>query len=96
MAKEKKLAAEEQRKFFRIALRLKSMAVPISMAERTARAALQLADYGHVSENGSVAVESNARILVTSPCVIEFILVMAASFARCLILQSIAASHASR
>lgn len=40
------------------------MAAPIPLAEQNARVALRLADYGHVSENGRVAVGNDAGIPV--------------------------------
>lgn len=59
------------REIFRIVLQLKEVGVSILLVEQNARAALQVADYGYVLENGSVALESEARILLNDPRVIE-------------------------
>ena len=59
------------REIFRIVLQLKQMGVSILLVEQNARAALQVADYGYVLENGSVALENDARTLLDDPRVIE-------------------------
>jgi branched-chain amino acid transport system ATP-binding protein len=52
-------------------VQLKGMGVSILLVEQNARAALQVADYGYVLENGSVAVENEAKALLHDPRVIE-------------------------
>ena len=59
------------REIFRIVQQLKAMGVSILLVEQNARAALQVADYGYVLENGSVALENDARSLLDDPRVIE-------------------------
>ncbi len=59
------------KEILRIVVQLKGMGVSILLVEQNARAALQVADYGYVLENGSVAVENEARILLNDPRVIE-------------------------
>ena len=59
------------REIFRIVQQLKAMGVSILLVEQNARAALQVADYGYVLENGSVALENDARALLDDPRVIE-------------------------
>lgn len=59
------------KEIFRIVVQLKGMGVSILLVEQNARAALQVADYGYVLENGSVAVENDARALLHDPRVIE-------------------------
>jgi branched-chain amino acid transport system ATP-binding protein len=59
------------REIFRIVVQLKGMGVSVLLVEQNARAALQVADYGYVLENGSVAVENSARTLLHDPRVIE-------------------------
>ena len=59
------------KEIFRIVVQLKSMGVSVLLVEQNARAALQVADYGYVLENGSVAVENDAKVLINDPRVIE-------------------------
>jgi branched-chain amino acid transport system ATP-binding protein len=49
------------KEILRIVVQLKGMGVSILLVEQNARAALQVADYAYVLENGSVAVENEAR-----------------------------------
>jgi branched-chain amino acid transport system ATP-binding protein len=51
-------------------LQLKAMGVSILLVEQNARAALQVADYGYVLENGSISVHGPAESLKTDPKVI--------------------------
>jgi len=50
---------------------LRSTGVSILLIEQNARAALQIADYGYVLENGEVAIEGPSRELASNPRVIE-------------------------
>ena len=50
---------------------LRSTGVSILLIEQNARAALQIADYGYVLENGEVAIEGPSRDLACNPRVIE-------------------------
>jgi branched-chain amino acid transport system ATP-binding protein len=59
------------REILRIVVQLKGMGVSILLVEQNARAALQVADYGYVLENGGVAVENDAKALLHDPRVIE-------------------------
>ena len=59
------------REVFRIVQQLRDMGVAVLLVEQNARAALQVADYGYVLENGSVAVENDAKSLLNDPRVIE-------------------------
>lgn len=59
------------KEILRIVVQLKGMGVSILLVEQNARAALQVADYGYVLENGSVAVENSAKALLDDPRVIE-------------------------
>jgi branched-chain amino acid transport system ATP-binding protein len=59
------------KEIFRIVVQLKGMGVSVLLVEQNARAALQVADYGYVLENGSVALENSARALLHDPRVIE-------------------------
>lgn len=56
---------------FRIVVQLRGMGVSVLLVEQNARAALQVADYGYVLENGSVALENPAGTLINDPRVIE-------------------------
>jgi branched-chain amino acid transport system ATP-binding protein len=55
---------------FRIILRLKSEGVTMLLVEQFAAAALNVADYGYVLENGSISVHGPAESLKTDPKVI--------------------------
>ena len=59
------------RDIFRIIVRLRERGVSVLLVEQNARAALQVADYGYVLENGSVALENRAAELLCDPRVIE-------------------------
>jgi branched-chain amino acid transport system ATP-binding protein len=59
------------KEILRIVVQLKGMGVSILLVEQNARAALQVADYGYVLENGAVAVENEAKSLLNDPRVIE-------------------------
>jgi branched-chain amino acid transport system ATP-binding protein len=59
------------KEILRIVVQLKGMGVSILLVEQNARAALQVADYAYVLENGSVAVENEAKALLHDPRVIE-------------------------
>jgi len=59
------------KEILRIVVQLKNMGVSVLLVEQNARAALQVADYGYVLENGSVAVENDAKVLINDPRVIE-------------------------
>ena len=55
---------------FRIITRLKSEGVTMLLVEQFAAAALNVADYGYVLENGSISVHGPAESLKTDPTVI--------------------------
>ena len=55
---------------FRIITRLKSEGVTMLLVEQFAAAALNVADYGYVLENGSISVHGPAESLKTDPKVI--------------------------
>ena len=55
---------------FRIILRLKAEGVTMLLVEQFAAAALNVADYGYVLENGSISVHGPAHSLKTDPKVI--------------------------
>jgi branched-chain amino acid transport system ATP-binding protein len=55
---------------FRIIARLKSEGVTMLLVEQFAQAALNVADYGYVLENGSIAVHGPAASLRTDPKVV--------------------------
>ena len=55
---------------FRIILRLKAEGVTMLLVEQFAAAALNVADYGYVLENGSISVHGPAESLKTDPKVI--------------------------
>jgi branched-chain amino acid transport system ATP-binding protein len=59
------------KEIFRIVVQLRQMGVSVLLVEQNARAALQVADYGYVLENGSVALENPAGTLINDPRVIE-------------------------
>ena len=59
------------REIFRIIADLRKTGVSILLVEQNARAALQVADYGYVLENGEITVEGPARELAENPRVIE-------------------------
>jgi branched-chain amino acid transport system ATP-binding protein len=55
---------------FRIIARLKSEGVTMLLVEQFAQAALNVADYGYVLENGSIAVHGPAESLKSDPKVV--------------------------
>jgi branched-chain amino acid transport system ATP-binding protein len=59
------------RDIFRIVAELKRSQVAILLVEQNARAALQIADYGYVMENGAVAMAGPSEALRSNPQVIE-------------------------
>ncbi|MEY2632206.1 MAG: hypothetical protein RIR00_860 [Pseudomonadota bacterium] len=59
------------REIFRIIAELRRRGVSILLVEQNARAALQVADYAYVLENGSVRMEGEAEMLRNDPRVIE-------------------------
>ena len=59
------------REIFHIIADLKKTGVAILLVEQNARAALQVADYGYVLENGEVSIEGVAAALAENPRVIE-------------------------
>ena len=59
------------REIFRIIGQLRQRGVSILLVEQNARAALQVADYAYVLENGGVKMEGEAELLRNDPRVIE-------------------------
>ena len=59
------------REIFRIIARLRGQGVSILLIEQNARAALEVADHGHVLETGAFALAGPARELAHDPRVIE-------------------------
>ena len=59
------------REIFHIIADLRKTGVSILLVEQNARAALQVADYGYVLENGEIAIEGGSRELAGNPRVIE-------------------------
>jgi branched-chain amino acid transport system ATP-binding protein len=59
------------RDIFEIVASLKRSHVAILLVEQNARAAHQIADYGYVMENGSVALEGSCETLRSDPRVVE-------------------------
>ena len=59
------------REIFRIIAELRKRGVSILLVEQNARAALQVADYAYVLENGSVSMQGQAEALRNDPRVIE-------------------------
>ena len=59
------------REIFRIVAELRRRGVSILLVEQNARAALQVADYAYVLENGSIKMEGEAEMLKNDPRVIE-------------------------
>jgi branched-chain amino acid transport system ATP-binding protein len=59
------------RDIFGIVAKLKRSNVAILLVEQNARAALQVADYGYVMENGVIALEGPSEVLRTDPRVVE-------------------------
>jgi branched-chain amino acid transport system ATP-binding protein len=59
------------REIFRIIAELRRRGVSILLVEQNARAALQVADYGYVLENGEIKMHGPASELAHDPRVIE-------------------------
>ncbi|KAA0215256.1 MAG: ABC transporter ATP-binding protein [Lautropia sp.] len=59
------------KEIFRVIMELKRSGVSILLVEQNARAALQVADYGYVLENGEIALEGAAADLAHDPRVAE-------------------------
>jgi branched-chain amino acid transport system ATP-binding protein len=59
------------REILHIIADLRKTGVSILMVEQNARAALQVADYGYVLENGEIAIEGPSKELAENPRVIE-------------------------
>ena len=59
------------REILHIVADLRKTGVSILMVEQNARAALQIADYGYVLENGEIAVEGPSKELAANPRVVE-------------------------
>jgi branched-chain amino acid transport system ATP-binding protein len=59
------------KEIFRVIMELKRSGVSILLVEQNARAALQVADYGYVLENGEIALEGPASELAHDPRVAE-------------------------
>ena len=59
------------REIFRIIAELRRRGVSILLVEQNARAALQVADYAYVLENGEIKMEGEAETLRNDPRVIE-------------------------
>jgi branched-chain amino acid transport system ATP-binding protein len=59
------------RDIFQIIAELKRADVAILLVEQNARAALQVADYGYVMENGAIALEGPCETLRRDPRVVE-------------------------
>jgi branched-chain amino acid transport system ATP-binding protein len=59
------------RDIFQIVAKLKRADVAILLVEQNARAALQVADYGYVMENGAIALEGPCEMLRRDPRVVE-------------------------
>lgn len=67
------------KEIFRIVVQLRERGVSVLLVEQNARAALQVADYAYVLENGSVALEGEAKVLLDDPRVIQSYLGLAGS-----------------
>jgi branched-chain amino acid transport system ATP-binding protein len=59
------------REIFRIITELRQRGVSILLVEQNARAALQVADYAYVLENGGIKMQGEAEALRNDPRVIE-------------------------
>ncbi|WP_448207991.1 ABC transporter ATP-binding protein [Azospirillum sp. sgz302134] len=59
------------REIFRIIAELRQRGVSILLVEQNARAALQVADYAYVLENGAVKMHGDAQELASDPRIIE-------------------------
>ena len=59
------------REIFRIIAKLRDQGVAILLVEQNARAALQVADYAYVLENGCISLEGSAPELAQDPRVID-------------------------
>lgn len=65
------LAPRIVREIFKIIAELRQRGVSILLVEQNARAALQVADYGYVLENGEIKIHGPAKELANDPRVIE-------------------------
>lgn len=65
------LAPRIVREIFKIIAELRQRGVSILLVEQNARAALQVADYGYVLENGEIKIHGPANELANDPRVIE-------------------------
>lgn len=59
------------KEIFRTVAELRDSGVSVLLVEQNARAALQIADYGYVIENGAVTLEGPAAELAANPSVID-------------------------
>ena len=59
------------REMFRIIVGLKQRGVSILLVEQNVRAALAIADYGYVIENGEIAAEGDAEVLQQDPVIVD-------------------------
>ncbi|HEY5210933.1 MAG TPA: ABC transporter ATP-binding protein [Stellaceae bacterium] len=59
------------REILDIVVKLRQLGVSIFLVEQNARAALHIADYGYVLENGAITLEGNAKDLIHNRRVIE-------------------------
>jgi branched-chain amino acid transport system ATP-binding protein len=59
------------REMFRIIVGLKQRGVSILLVEQNVRAALAIADYGYVIENGEIAAEGAAEVLQQDPVIVD-------------------------
>ena len=59
------------REILHIVADLRKTGVSILLVEQNARAALQVADYGYVLENGETVLEGSAEQLLANPRVVE-------------------------
>ncbi|MEZ5649418.1 MAG: ABC transporter ATP-binding protein [Burkholderiaceae bacterium] len=64
------LAPRIVREIFQVIARLRARGVSVLLVEQNARAALQVADHGHVLENGLVVLDGPSRRLLDDPRVI--------------------------
>ena len=65
------LAPRLVREILEIVVELRRLGVSILLVEQNARAALHIADYGYVLENGSITLEGRAKVLINNRRVID-------------------------
>ena len=70
------------REILHIVADLRKTGVSILMVEQNARAALQVADYGYVLENGEIALEGPSKELAANPRIVETYLGLKAGTAK--------------